>query len=104
MFKKMMSGCLGLSLSLIVSVLIGCQNKFTYQRFEMVQVGCADKEEVKMSLGNPSEKPFKDLWWYYDNDATAKIYFDEKDTVKAKKWIDEKTGEITCEPEGWIEE
>lgn len=99
MFRNVLSGCLGL----VVLASIGCQNKFTYQRFEMVQVGCADKTEVELTLGKPSEKPFKDLWWYYGNDATAKIYFDDKETVQAKKWIDEKTGEITVEPKGWIE-
>jgi outer membrane protein assembly factor BamE (lipoprotein component of BamABCDE complex) len=99
MLKNVLLGCLGL----VVLGSIGCQNKFTYQRFEMVQVGAADKKEVELTLGKPSEKPFKDLWWYYNSDATAKIYFDEKDTVKAKKWINEKTGEIAVEPEGWIE-
>ena len=103
MFRKITFACVALFLAGLMFASTGCQNKFTYQRFEMVQVGCADKEEVQLTLGDPSEKPFKDLWWYYKNDATAKIYFDEKDTVKAKKWIDENTGEITCEPQGWIE-
>ena len=79
----------------------GCESKFTRDRWETIQVGSADQSEVEMILGKPDEKPMKDLWMYYKGNKTAKIYFDEKDIVKAKKWIDGKDFEVTTEPKGW---
>ncbi|MFA5865904.1 MAG: hypothetical protein WC975_14625 [Phycisphaerae bacterium] len=95
--------CLAVSMLLGVIAFAGCQNTFTHDRWEMIQVGSADKHDVQATLGDPQEKPFKDLWWYYKGNNEAKIYFSDKDTVKAKKWINERTGQIECEPKGWIE-
>jgi len=96
---------LGFAGSLILGLvsLTGCQNNFTQNRWEMITVGSDDRETVEATLGTPQEKPFKDLWWYYKGNNTAKIYFNDKGCVKAKKWINDKTGEICVEPKGWIE-
>jgi outer membrane protein assembly factor BamE (lipoprotein component of BamABCDE complex) len=69
----------------------------------MLKPGVDDKQTVQETLGKPQEKPFDDLWWYYKDDITVKIYFDKNGTVKAKKWINEKKGQIITEPKGWIE-
>ncbi len=100
---KFVRFCFAGSLVLGLFLFTGCQNKFTYTRWEMIHVGTDDKTTVEAAIGAPQEKPFKDLWWYYKGNKTAKIYFDEKGRVKAKKWIDEVTGEMCVEPKGWIE-
>ncbi len=88
-------------LSLIISA--GCEDKLTRSRWDMLKPGVDDKQTVQATLGKPQEKPFEDLWWYYKDDITVKIYFDKNGTVKAKKWINEKKGQIITEPKGWIE-
>jgi len=88
---------------LSLSVLAGCEEKFTRERWDMVKVGQYKKIDVKEVLGKPQHKPFDDLWWYYKGDNEAKIYYDSKGTVKAKKWTDTKKGKTITVPEGWIE-
>ncbi len=92
-----------LSALILITLLAGCENKLTRSRWDMIKPGVDDKQTVKATLGKPQEKPFDDLWWYYKDDITVKIYFDKNGTVKAKKWINEKKGVFITEPKGWIE-
>ncbi len=103
MLHKSVFAVLGFSFFMCLLPAGGCQNKFTYERWQMIRVGSSDKTEVECTLGKPQEKPFKDLWWYYEKTNEAKIYFSDKDVVKAKKWYNMKTGETCVEPQGWIE-
>lgn len=86
-----------------VSLLPGCQEKFTRDRWDMVKVGVYKKDDVKHLLGAPQQEPFGDLWWYYKGDNEAKIYYDTDGAVKAKKWFDKTTGKMTAVPDGWID-
>ncbi len=96
-------GLLCITIVISCSFIAGCENKLTRSRWEMLKPGVDDQQTVQATLGKPQEKPFNDLWWYYKDNITAKIYFDDKGVVKAKKWINEKTGQIITEPKGWIE-
>jgi len=101
--QRLIQWCFGIGLVSCLFLPAGCENKFTRERWEMIRVNSSDKTEVEMTLGAPQEQPFKDLWWYYKGNREAKIYFTDKDVVKAKKWINTRTGEIIVEPKGWIE-
>jgi outer membrane protein assembly factor BamE (lipoprotein component of BamABCDE complex) len=87
-------------LSTLSLFMVGC-NQLTRDRWDTIQVGSADRQEVETVLGQPTEKPMKDLWIYEKNEITAKFYFDDKDIVKAKKWINDKDFERVVEPKDW---
>lgn len=87
----------------VMSLTTGCAEKFTRDRWDLIKVGVSDGVDVEAAIGEPQQKPFKDLWWYYKGDLSAKVYFDEEGRVKAKKWLDEETGEQIVVPKGWIE-
>ena len=86
-----------------MSLCVGCENKLTRDRWEMIKVGVDDKETVEATIGKPQEKPFGHTWWYYKDNLTVKVYFDKNGKVRAKKWIDEEKGQILTEPKGWID-
>jgi hypothetical protein len=79
----------------------GCAKKFTRTDWEMVQVGASNKDEVQMTMGAPMEKASKEVWWYHKGWIDAFIYFNDNDTVRAKKWYNAKTNEKEVCPAGW---
>jgi len=89
--------------ALCMTMMIGCQTKFTVDNWDMIKVGTYEKIDVEDVLGEPQQKPFGDLWWYHKDSKEAKIYFTDKGVVKAKKWFDAKGGKAVTVPEGWIE-
>jgi len=92
-----------LVLSVALILIVGCEKKFTRDNWEMIKIGAYEKVDVEDTLGKPQTKPFDDLWWYHEGSREAKIYFEADGTVKAKKWLNAKTGETAVVPEGWIE-
>ena len=86
---------LGLLVGLATLTLFtGCHKHFTRDRFDMIQVGVDDREDVRQMLG----KPTSDLndQWLYDNlkrHYSAVIYFDADGRVRSKEWMNAKTGE-----------
>jgi len=75
-------------------LLAGCASKFTRERFEMIQVGVDDREDVRQIIGKPTAD-LTDQWFYDDLDQhySAVIYFDESGRVRGKEWMDAATGE-----------
>lgn len=78
---------------LILSVLTGCQRKFTRDRYEMLQIGVDTREDVRHVLGKPASD-LDDQWFYDDVDRhySAVVYFDQSGRLTGKEWIDARTG------------
>jgi outer membrane protein assembly factor BamE (lipoprotein component of BamABCDE complex) len=77
-----------------LTVLTGCQSKFTHDRFDMIQRGTDNREDVQRILGKPTWD--LDEQWVYENEdrfRTAVIYFDAEGRVSGKEWMDANTGE-----------
>lgn len=72
----------------------GCARKFTKDRFEMIQVGMDDREDVRQVLGKPTSD-LSDQWFYDDlkRHYSAVVFFDEQGRVRGKEWMNAKTGE-----------
>lgn len=85
-----------LSLFTLVAVstlLVGCQQKFTRDRFEMIKADVDQKYDVEQILGEPEFRVPGE--WYYENQEdhyAARIFF-EGDTVVGKEWMDARSGE-----------
>jgi outer membrane protein assembly factor BamE (lipoprotein component of BamABCDE complex) len=79
--------------STLLVLLVGCQSKFTRDRFDMVRAGVDNREDVRKILGNP-KSDLEDQWFYddLDNHYSAVIHFDSAGRVKAKEWMDARTG------------
>ena len=78
--------------ALLAMLMIGCEEKLTHQRFQMVHEGQA-RDGVRATLGDP----FADTgtqFVYTDNDRgiNATIYFNEKGEVIGKQWDDTQQG------------
>jgi hypothetical protein len=75
-------------------LLTGCERKFTKDRFEMIQIGTDDREDVRLVLGKPTSD-LSDQWFYDDlkRHYSAVIFFDETGRVQGKEWMNAKTGE-----------
>jgi hypothetical protein len=74
--------------------LIGCEQKFSRARFQMIQPGVDNREDVEQMLGKP-EARLADVWYYEDVDRNlhAQIFFDDEGRVLSKEWMDAHTGE-----------
>lgn len=85
---------LGLILAIVAVAATGCQNKFTRERFNMIEVGVDTHEDVRYILGNPASD-LEDMWFYDDLDEhySAMIHFDNAGTVSGKQWLDSITGD-----------
>jgi len=82
------------TMCLAACLLTGCAQKFTRERFDMIQAGVDDQEDVREILGKPS-KTMTDLWYYEDLDRHlhAQIFFADDGRVLSKEWMDAHTGE-----------
>jgi len=81
-------------LGLGLIVLTAChKNVFTRDRFEMIQQGVDNKEDVARTIGKPTSD-LGDQWLYDDQKRfhAARIFFDEDGRVRGKEWMDTKTG------------
>ncbi len=83
-----------LSAAFSLVVWCGCAPKFTRERFELIQVGVDDREDVRQMIGKPTAD-LTDQWFYDDLDRhySAVIYFDDAGRVRGKEWMDAATGE-----------
>lgn len=72
---------------------VGCAEKFTRERFDMVQVGVDDREDVEKLLGEPRHDLVNE--WYYENmdkHIHARVFFGMEGKVSGKEWMDAATG------------
>jgi outer membrane protein assembly factor BamE (lipoprotein component of BamABCDE complex) len=75
-------------------VLTGCHRQFTRDRFDMIQVGVDNQEDVRTILGKPTSD-LNDQWLFDDlkRHYSAVVYFDAEGRVSGKEWMNAKTGE-----------
>lgn len=78
----------------VLTLLGGCHRQFTHERFDMIQIGVDDREDVRYILGRPTSD-LDDQWLYDDlkRHYSAVIYFDDNGRVRGKEWMDARTGE-----------
>jgi hypothetical protein len=81
------------ALALLLLGLVGCERRFTHARFEMIQEGCDNRDDVREILGKPTFTS-DDLWYYEDLDRHqhAQIFFAETGCVLSKEWMSAKPG------------
>ena len=101
--------CLMSLLGVILFVALGCsENLVTRRHYDMIMEGTSTKLEVEKTLGD-TYIDRGDEWQYEESDRhlAVFIYFNDRDVVERKEWIDAKTGEwdgaapgIKEEPEG----
>jgi outer membrane protein assembly factor BamE (lipoprotein component of BamABCDE complex) len=72
----------------------GCHRPFTRDNYDMITVGADDRADVRHILGKPTAD-LQDQWLYDDLDRhyTAIIHFDDAGKVRAKEWMDSRTGQ-----------
>jgi len=77
-----------------LTVLTGCHRPFTRDRYEMIQIGVDDREDVRHVLGKPT-CDLNDQWFYDDlkRHYSAVIFFDADGRVSGKEWMDARTGQ-----------
>lgn len=91
MSRRILWPLLGLA---ALAALTGCESKFTHQRFEMIQVGVDEHEDVRYILGDPAVD-IGDQWVYdVPGERSAIIYFDDEGHVAGKEWGDPRTGQF----------
>lgn len=84
----------GLTIGVLGLVLLtGCARRFTRERFDMIQVGVDDREDVSQILGKP-KSDLNDQWLYDDlkRHYSAVIHFNAEGRVAGKEWLDAKKG------------
>ncbi len=91
------------SVGLVVAVVAlnaGCEQKLTYQRFELVHMG-ESQLGVEKTLGEPLVK-MADQWTWNDSDRsiTAHVWYDKEGKAMAKQWFDPKHGMVGSPPGG----
>jgi len=88
---------------LVLTALFGCESKFNHERFQMIQIGADDREDVRHILGAPASD-MGEVWIYDDpGERTAAIYFDSDGRVLNKEWMDAESGDWEGE-NPWIDE
>jgi hypothetical protein len=97
----------GVSASLVIGAVafsLGCEQKLTYQRWEMVHQG-QTQLGVEKTLGDPLVK-MPDQWTWNDSDrsVTAHVWYDREGKVVAKQWFDPKHGMVGAPPGGNVTE
>jgi len=83
-----------------VMLTVGCEQKLTYQRFELIHMG-QTQLGVEKTLGDPLVK-MPDQWTWNDSDRsiTAHVWYDKEGKVIAKQWFDPKHGMVGSPPGG----
>jgi outer membrane protein assembly factor BamE (lipoprotein component of BamABCDE complex) len=94
MKAKLFTYCLML---LIGAALVGCAEKFTFQRWQTIHEGMS-ADAVQATLGKPSWTT-EQTWVYHDENkaATAMVFFD-KDKVTSTQWTDSEHGILGKSP------
>jgi hypothetical protein len=89
MSRQTIKALIGLA---VATLLAGCAEKLTFQRYEMIHDGQA-KSEVRKTLGDPLEDT-GGTFVYYDEDRQIHcfVYFNEKGEVIEKQWQSPKEG------------
>jgi outer membrane protein assembly factor BamE (lipoprotein component of BamABCDE complex) len=94
MKTKLLTCC---SFLLIGTALVGCAEKFTFERWQTIHEGMS-ADAVQATLGKPWQTT--DQTWIYHNEdkpATAMVYFD-KDKVTGTQWTDPEHGIVGQSP------
>lgn len=82
---------------LVAAVLIGgCGRQFTRARFDMIQVGVDNREDVSRILGRPTTTFSNSDQWFFENQKkhySALVHFNSEGRVAGKEWMDARTGE-----------
>ena len=70
--------------------LTGCADKLTRLHFDMVQIGQAERYDVKETLGEDHYPELGNIWHYerVDKHINVLIHFDEQGKVWRKEWHD----------------
>ncbi len=91
--------CVGLIAGAVL-LSVGCEQKLTMKRFDLVHDG-ESKLGVEKTLGDPKIK-MTDQWTWQDSDRqiVAHVWYDAEGKVIAKQWIDPKHGAVGNPPEG----
>lgn len=79
-------------------LLVGCERKFTRDRFDMIKVGVDERYDVAKILGDPTTTfSDSDQWFYEDEDDhyQALIHFSDDGKVAGKQWMDGNSGEFS---------
>ncbi len=89
-----------LALFSVVLISLGCEQKLTYQRWDLVHMG-QTQLGVEKTLGDPMVK-MTDQWTWTDSDRsiTAHVWYDQAGKVIAKQWFDPKRGMVGNPPGG----
>ncbi len=71
------------------ALLTGCDN-LTRSRFEMIEIGHAERFDVQKTIGDPSYPEVGNEWHYerVDKHLNVLINFDEQGKVERKRWLD----------------
>lgn len=87
-------------IAVVIAMGVGCEQKLTYQRFELVHMG-QTQLGVEKTLGDPLVK-MSDQWTWNDSERsiTAHVWYDQEAKVIAKQWFDPKRGMVGNPPGG----
>lgn len=83
----------GLLLAAGALFFVGCEEKLTYERWQLINQGSTSLE-VESAIGKP-DFTTNNQWTYQDHDRgiTAHVYFEKgEDKVLSKQWIDPEHG------------
>ena len=71
--------------------LTGCDH-LTRSRFEMIEIGYAERFDVEKTIGEPSYPEIDNMWHYerVDKHLNVMVHFDEQGKVWRKEWLDGK--------------
>ena len=72
----------------------GC-DKLTRQRFDLIDVGHAERYDVKMTIGDDRDPEVGNMWHYerVDKHLNVMIHFDDGGKVWRKEWHDTGNGD-----------
>lgn len=82
-------GILSAALLVLLGLTVGCQQKFTREHFDAIEIGVDNRTDVRDLLGGPNAD-YIDQWMYDDPGrmTVAIIYFYEDGRVAGKEWND----------------
>ena len=80
----------------VVAVLSGCaENKLTRHNYDMIKEGQSTQMEVQHTMGEEHLARRGNQWEYedMDNHLSVVFYFNNRNVVERKEWIDATSGE-----------